>query len=236
MEICCSLLFVYGTVLYFALTMYSDDTLHYHVVLAKLIMIMEWFFCALAALLGAISLIVARYRITLFLALSFFIYIGYKVQHGPTSSRLEVIPPFLISIGMIIMYQASSGSWSTVSEDGKNNIHWLLYWLGESILIFMFTYNSLFEKPSNPVYVGAVLVFGIFAALWFRGKVWNYLIVIGLELLLAVFIAISFPVFEMLLEAILNDKLKKIGDKIRAQHKCMERYYQSRNRDGGRTE
>jgi len=182
------------------------------------------------ALLGAISLIVARYRITLFLALSFFLYVGYKVQWA------EMIPPFFLSLGMIIMYQASSGSWSTTSEDGKINPHWLLYWLGESIVIFMFTYNSLTEKPSNPLYVGALVLFGIFAALWFRGKVWNYVIVIGLEMLLAVFIAISFPVFEMLLEAILNDKLKKIGDKIRTQHKCMERYYQSRNGDGGRKE
>jgi len=180
--------------------------------------------------LGAISLIVARYRITLFLALSFFLYVGYKVQW------VEMIPPFFLSLGMIIMYQASSGSWSTTSEDGKINPHWLLYWLGESIVIFMFTYNSLTEKPSNPLYVGALVLFGIFAALWFRGKVWNYVIVIGLEMLLAVFIAISFPVFEMLLEAILNDKLKKIGDKIRTQHKCMERYYQSRNGDGGRKE
>lgn len=132
------------------------------------------------------------------------------------------------------MYQSSSGSWSNTSEDGTKSNHWLLYWLGESILIFMFTYNSIAEKPSssNPIYLGAILVFGILAALWFRGKFWNYVIVIGLEIFLAIFIAVSFPVFEMILEAILNDKLKKVGDKIRAQHKCMERYYKSGNTDG----
>jgi hypothetical protein len=71
------------------------------------------------------------------------------------------------------------------------------------------------------------------SALWFRGKVWNYLVVIGLEVFFAIFIAVSFPVFEMILDAILNDKLKKVGDKIRAQHRVMERYYQQQNSSGG---
>jgi len=186
------------------------------------------------ALLGAVSLIVARYKLTLFPALGFLVYITYKVRSTPISISLEMLSPFLIGIGIIIMYQSSSGSWSNASEDGTKSNHWLLYWLGESILIFMFTYNSIAEKPSssNPIYLGAILVFGILAALWFRGKFWNYVIVIGLEIFLAIFIAVSFPVFEMILEAILNDKLKKVGDKIRAQHKCMERYYKSGNTDG----
>ena len=140
--------------------------------------------------------------------------------------------PFLIGFGMIIMYQASSGSWSSESADGSRSTHWLLYWLGESITICMFTYNSMETKPSsNPVYLGAIMIFGILSALWFRGKFRNYLIVVGLEFFVAIFIAVAFPVFEMILEAILNDKLKKVGDKIRAQHKVMERYYQQQHKN-----
>lgn len=189
------------------------------------------------ALLGAISVIIARYRLTLFPALAFLAFITYKVRSGPTVNHsLELMSPFVIGIGIVIMYQASSGSWSTTTEDGSQKIHWLLYWLGESITIFMFTYNSIEVKPSmsNPMYLGAILAFGILAALWFRGKFWNYAIVVGLEIFLAIFIAVSFPVFEMILEAILNDKLKKVGDKIRAQHKFMERYYQERSGNVGK--
>ena len=188
------------------------------------------------ALLGSISLIVVRYKLTLFPALAFLAFIAYKVRSASAYNTLEMLSPFLISIGIIIMYQSSSGSWNITTGDGKGQSnHWLLYWLGESILIFMFTYNSMVEKPSmsNPIYVGAILVFGIVAALWFRGKFWNYAIIIGLEIFAAIFIAVSFPVFEMILEAILNDKLKKVGEKIRAQHKCMERYYRSDNTDSG---
>ena len=181
----------------------------------------------LAVVLGSISLIVSRYLLTLVPALAFLGFIFYKVRSAPIDSKLELASPFLIGIGMIIMYQASKGSWSTVSSDGTRSTSWLTYWLGESITIFMFTYNSLESKPSfSSSYLYAILVFGILSALWFRGRFRNYLIVIGLEIFFAIFIAVSFPVFEMILEAILNDKLKKVGDKIRAQHKVMERYYQ----------
>jgi len=192
-------------------------------------------FGARTAILGAISFVVARYMLTLFPALAFLAFIAYKVRSEPTKNSLELMPPLFIGIGMIIMYQASSGSWSTISSDGTQSTRWLLYWLGESITISTFTYNSMESKPSlsNPIYLGAIMIFGILSALWFRGKFWNYLIVIGLEIFIAIFIAVSFPVFEMILEAILNDKLKKVGDKIRAQHKVMECYYQQQRENSG---
>ena len=180
-------------------------------------------------------MVVARYRLTLFPALAFLAFVTYKVRSAPTENSLELFSPLFIGIGMIIMYQASSGSWGTISSDGTQSTHWLSYWLGESITIFMFTYNSMEVKPSlsNPIYLGSILIFGILSALWFRGKFWNYLVVIGLEIFLAIFIAVTFPVFEMILEAIVNDKLKKVGDKIRAQHKVMERYYKKQCENGG---
>jgi len=179
------------------------------------------------ALLCVMSVVIARYRVTLFPALAFLAFVTYTIRSAPGRQKLELISPFLIGVGLIIMYQASSGRWTTIAADGTQSTYWLLYWLGESLTIFMFTYNSVESKPSisNPLYLGSLLIFGILSALWFRGKFWNYLIVIGLELFLAFFIAVSFPVFEMILEAILNDKLKKVGDKIRAQHKAMELYY-----------
>mmetsp|Transcript_15739 Transcript_15739/g.35879 ORF Transcript_15739/g.35879 Transcript_15739/m.35879 type:complete len:314 (+) Transcript_15739:3-944(+) len=186
-------------------------------------------------ILAVISVFVARYRLTLAPALAFMAYVAYTVRVESNETSIVTMSPLVISIGVLIMYQASSGSWSAVSEDGVQSNHWLLYWLGESITIFAFTFNSVEEKPTfaEPLYLGGLVVFGILSALWFRGKFWNYAIVIGLEIFFSIFIAVSFPVFEMILEAILNDKLKKVGEKIRAQHKVMERYYQQR---GGATD
>ena len=186
------------------------------------------------------SIFVARYKWLLFPAMAVLAYIAYSISaSSPVFDGRDYLSPFMIGTGLIIMYQASSGSWSNVviTETGDDatetttttTINWLLYWMGESMVIFMFTFNSLgLTQQRNILITGAVAVFAILAALWFRGKFWNYVIVIGLELFMALFIALSFPIFEMILEAILNDKLKKVGDKVRQQHAYMEKYYKQK--------
>jgi hypothetical protein len=196
-------------------------------------------------MLAFASVFVTRYRLLLFPALAVLGFVAYTIRRSSSSSSniiyttRDLASPFLIGTGLIVMYLASVGSWSRVVVDavetGNNTtttaISFWWYWLGETLVIFMFTYNSL--NPSYqamPTVVGGVAVFGILAALWFRGKFWNYVMVLGLELFVALFIAVSFPVFEMLLEAVLNDKLKKVGDKVRAQHQYMEKYYSTTTR------
>ena len=53
---------------------------------------------------------------------------------------------------------------------------------------------------------------------------------IAFEGFLALFVAMVFPVMELVLEAVLNEKLRKVGDKVRAHHQVLERYYESKNR------
>jgi curved DNA-binding protein CbpA len=189
-------------------------------------------FAVRTALMGFVSVFVARYRLLLMPAMAILAYVAYSIRNSPAFSGRDFLSPFLIGTGLIIMYQASSGSWSyTVTESGKDGatttINWLLFWAGESMVIFMFTFNSMgLTQQQNILITAVVACFAIIAALWFRGKFWNYVIVIGLECFLALFIALSFPIFEMILEAILNDKLRKVGDKVRAQHVFMEKYYQ----------
>ena len=43
--------------------------------------------------------------------------------------------------------------------------------------------------------------------------------------MLILVVVIAFPIMEMLLETILNEKLRKVGDKIRAHQKQLETYY-----------
>lgn len=168
----------------------------------------------IAAMLAVVSLLVTRYIWTLVPGLMFLAFIAYKI-HSVTSGTLEMTSPFIIGAGLILMYQ---------TRDGPG---WFLFWVGEALVTAVFTLNSLGIPKTTPVVV-AVGIFSSVAALWFRGKFWNYAIIIGLEFFLAVFIALAFPIMEMVLEAILNDKLKKVGDKVRAHHANMERYYQSK--------
>jgi hypothetical protein len=168
-------------------------------------------------MMGAVSVFAVRYRWTFFLSLAFLAFVTYRI-HSVATGTGDYLSPFLIATGLAIMHQSS-----------QNETGWLLYWVGESLVIGTFTYNSISGtvQKTTPFYFG-IAVFSMLAALWFRGKFWNYFLVLGLELFMGIFIAMAFPIMEMVLEAILNDKLKKVGDKVRAHHQHLERYYNSK--------
>lgn len=92
----------------------------------------------------------------------------------------------------------------------------------------MFTYNSLPPQESPTMFIIIGVIMSILT-LWLRGDLWKYLILTALEVILAIMIALLFPVMEMLLEAILNEKLRKVGEKVRAQNARMEAYYKNSN-------
>lgn len=138
----------------------------------------------------------------------------YETNGSPTHMT-DVLSPLSIAIGLIFMHSG---------RDETREWSWI-FWLGETIVIVLFTLNSVEAIPRNVVGIGAVAVVAGLLALWFRGKFWNYSLVIGFEAFMAIFIALAFPVMELVLEAVLNEKLKKVGDKIRAHHRHMETYY-----------
>jgi hypothetical protein len=168
-------------------------------------------------------------------------YIVYKIHSTPGASTSQIIPPLSIAVGLIIMYQALNGNVAAESMlDGgtaattTTTTNWVLYWLGESMVVCVFIYNTVpmdqFSQTLHRPIVGVIVVVGVLASLWFRGKFWNYVLVICLEGLLALFIAVAFPIFEMLLEAVVNEKLKKVGEKVRQHHYHMESYYKSKSK------
>ena len=173
-----------------------------------------------SVMMATVSLLVVRYRWLLYPAVAFLGFIAFRNHSTALQRGIELVSPFLIGTGLLIMHQSSA-------ESGSG----FLYWLGESLVIAMFTYNSVSTTPQlpSPLMLGGTAVFSLVAALWFRGKFWNYAVVVTFEIFLAIFVAMAFPVMEMVLEAILNEKLKKVGDKVRLQHKHMEKYYSSRN-------
>lgn len=104
------------------------------------------------------------------------------------------------------------------------------YWLGESLVIAMFCYNSLTDAllAGRAIFYVGLSLFSILAALWFRGRIWNYGIVLGIVAVLALVVALLFPMIELLLDAILNEKLKKVGEKVRQQHILIKNYYEAK--------
>ncbi len=94
------------------------------------------------------------------------------------------------------------------------------FWLGETIVMTSFLCNS-FEKQTR----GLVMGFGalsLLLSLWLRGKFWRYNTLLGLEAFVAMLIVVAFPIMEMILESIVEEKMKKVGEKIRAHDKRMK--------------
>jgi hypothetical protein len=221
-------------------------------------------------MLGAVSLVLVRYRWTFYPCLLFLSTIAMKIAGranlylflrggsrssgtaaaaaaGSGGSVYEVASPLLIALGLILMHTGRNvvnSSTSTTSaipivESGAAataaavavtaTSEWTyVFWMGEALVIAMFTYNSIPNIPASiptVVWAGSLAFGSSLLALWFRGKFWNYFWTILFIVFLGVFVALAFPVMELLLEAILNEKLTRVGEKIRAQHRHMEAYY-----------
>lgn len=175
-------------------------------------------------MMGAVSVVLTKYRVTLYPALMFLAYIAYRIfqkAREPGGNTLDVLSPVLISTGLWAMHCGR------LDTPAIRRVTWF-FWFGEALVIGVFTYNSAGILPKTPLVMAAIATVSSLAALWFRGNVWNYLVVVGLELALALLVAMAFPVVELVLEAILNDKLRKIGDRVRAHHQALEAYYQQK--------
>ena len=138
----------------------------------------------------------------------------YEANGNPTEMK-DMLSPLSIAVGLILMHSGRNEAydWSWV------------FWMGETLVIVLFTLNSVEHIPRNVIAVGVLSIFAGLTALWFRGKFWNYIIVIAFEAFMAIFVALAFPVMEMVLEAVLNEKLKKVGEKIRSHHRQVEAHY-----------
>jgi hypothetical protein len=172
-------------------------------------------------MMGAVAVLVVRFRWMLFPALAFLTFIAYQIytrSRLPGGSYMDLLSPGLIAVGLVCMHvgRTVDGNWT------------LMFWLGEATVISMFTLNSASALPKTPIVLIGIATLSILAALWFRGNVWNYAIVIGLELFIGAFVAFAFPIMEMILESILNEKLQKVGDKVRAHHRTVQAYYEQK--------
>jgi hypothetical protein len=93
------------------------------------------------------------------------------------------------------------------------------FWFGEALVMTLFVTNS-FEKQTRAL-VLAFAALSLLSSLWLRGRFWRYATVLVLEGVIAMMCVVIFPVMEMILESIVEDKMRKVGEKIRAHDKRM---------------
>ena len=102
---------------------------------------------------------------------------------------------------------------------------------GETLVMIMFIYNSMPHK--TPAISTIVALCAILLTLWLRGNPWKYASVLGLELFVALVAALAFPIMEMIMEQILNEKMRRVGEKVRAHAKRLDEYYGRHHGSGG---
>ena len=102
------------------------------------------------------------------------------------------------------------------------------FWFGETIVMTCFLANS-FEKR-NPALTAAFSVISLLMSLWLRGQFWRYATLLGFQGAIAVLVVMAFPVMEMVLEEIVQEKMRKVGEKIRAHDARVRAMLNKQNR------
>jgi hypothetical protein len=150
------------------------------------------------------------------------------------STMKDVFPPLIIAFGVFCMYRGRRFLIPDVVEEANNVVvgdssnatnndqlssviyaswSWT-FWLGETMVMTSFMSNS-FEKRSLPLVV-AFTVVSLLLSLWLRGRFWRYATLLGFQGAIALLVVMAFPVMEMVLEEIVQEKMRKVGEKIRA--------------------
>ena len=84
-------------------------------------------------------------------------------------------------------------------------------------LMTSFLSNSFENRQPHPRAVFALFcALSLILSLWLRGRFWRYTTLLGFEGVIALLVVLAFPVMEMILESIVEEKMRKVGEKIRA--------------------
>mmetsp|Transcript_19224 Transcript_19224/g.22228 ORF Transcript_19224/g.22228 Transcript_19224/m.22228 type:complete len:405 (-) Transcript_19224:111-1325(-) len=204
------------------------------------------------AMMAFVSLFITKYKYTTIPIILFLFYTSFKINKARRGSNgaligfFDVASPLFLSVGIFLMYSGrltlSDGN-DESSTANRSSWSWT-FWAGEAIVMTMFALNSVTGQENSVLIASVPLGIGLFilfmlVCLWIRGKTWRYVTILGFEVGLALLACLIFPIMEMILEEIMNEKLKKVGDKVRLYSKVMEESYnmkleeQKRNMKGG---
>jgi uncharacterized membrane protein YvlD (DUF360 family) len=166
-------------------------------------------------MMGLTAVLLTRYLLLIVPAGLFLVFTAWRIKQLQGFTGWGACHPLVLGLGLVLMHygrELPEMTWS------------FSFWIGEALVATMFTYSTL-PPQETPTMFAVIAVCMFILTLWTRGNVWKYTTLTALQVILALVLALVFPILEMFIEAILNEKLKKVGDKIRAQHVRMEAYY-----------
>ena len=234
----------------------KTETVMSHLASVTLAAIMQIF--VRTGLLGTVSVLISRYIILTLPAMGVLAYISYKI-HSTLKATLKVnklslpiskdaLSPLAIAFGLLCMYRgrlfavlvvaavvdnANVGDTAvdTAATTAVTYLDWSwTFWLGEALVMTMFLMNSFDSKQPRAVIVAFVIVSLLFS-LWLRGRFWRYATILFFEAVIAALCVLVFPIMEMILESIVEDKMRKVGEKIRAHDQRMKELLRKKKKE-----
>lgn len=191
------------------------------------------------AMMAFVSLFLTRYKYITFAAMLVLTYSSFQIFKARKEAAIitifDSLSPIIIGAGIFVMHFGRIPRPSDETSGDHKFWSWM-FWSGESLVLTMFALNTVTGKensslkPSLPLVIG-FYVLSLLICLYLRGKTWRYLIVLAFELTFALLAVIVFPIMEMILEEIMNEKLKKVGHKVRQYSKAMEESYNRKLED-----
>lgn len=185
-----------------------------------------------AAMMAVTSLYITKWKYTTIPAILFMAYTSNKIRQAGKEAqattgtspitKYDILSPLLVAAGVFIMFYAKSDSYNDAEFEWNK-----LFWFGEALVMTMFCLNTVTAKegsslrPSIGLGIAFYIVFSLIA-LYIRGKGWRYITFLSIELVCALVAVLVFPVMEMIMETIVDEKMRKIGDRVRMYSKVME--------------
>jgi len=199
------------------------DTVMSHIASATIAGIMQA--AVRTAMMTFVSTFVTRYKyivyiaVLLLLGLALKIFTGTKAQINDAKfAFVATCPTVMIAMGIYLMYSGRN----YLDEETQQIIQWsYTFCFGEIMVMTMFIQNSIPTKSKIILILSTI--FSTITCLILRGKFWRYASVLGFEILIGVIAVLAFPIMEMILEEVVNEKLRKVGEKVRAHNERMEK-------------
>ena len=174
------------------------------------------------------SLYLTKWKYTTIPAILFLLYTSFQIFRarkettiGGPITTYDILSPILIATGVSLMYlgKNDNGEWTKT------------FWIGEALVMTLFCLNTISSReastlrPSLPLGIGLYIIFGLIS-LYIRGRGWKYVTFLSIELGCALIAVIVFPMMEMVMETLMDEKLRKVGERVRHYSRVMEVNYQ----------
>jgi len=189
------------------------------------------------AMMAVTSVYITKWKYTTIPVILFLLYTAKQIHRAGKNvensgaqspvSTYDVTSPILIAVGVFTMCFAKSTTYSDTQGEWNK-----LFWMGEVLVMTMFCLNTVASKEATTLRptLGLGLAFYIFfglVALYIRGKGWRYISFLAIELGCALVAVLVFPIMEMIMETLVDEKMRKVGERVRLYSKVMEDNYKN---------